>query len=241
MTTASLHRYSAWRTTLHAGRSVDATRALLLCGTVAGPLFVIASAVQALTRQGFDLARHPISLLLLGDAGWIQAMNFEITGLLVLAFAVGMRRALHPGRAGTWGPILVGAYGAGTAVAGIFGPDPAYGFPPGALDGMPATVSGHNIVHGAAFLVAIVALTAATFVLARRFASLRLRGWAAYCVATGFVAPILVAASMANQPGGIPMFADGVVMSAWISIIAGRLLAERRLAESGEPSRERLS
>ena len=59
--------------------------------------------VQAFTREGFDLRRHPLSLLSLGELGWIQIGNFVVAGLLVVAFAVGLRRVLHPGRGGTWG------------------------------------------------------------------------------------------------------------------------------------------
>ncbi|MGH3924100.1 MAG: hypothetical protein ACRDTT_14750 [Pseudonocardiaceae bacterium] len=33
------------------------TRALLACGVLAGPLFVVVAAIQALTRAGFDLGR----------------------------------------------------------------------------------------------------------------------------------------------------------------------------------------
>src|SRR6266700_4184652 len=75
------------------------TRAMLAAGIVAGQLFIVASLVQVLTRQGFDLTRQPISMLSLGDLGWIQIANFEVTGLLVLACAVAMRRArdLPPG------------------------------------------------------------------------------------------------------------------------------------------------
>jgi hypothetical membrane protein len=74
---------------------------LLACGVVAGPLFVGIVALQALTRNGFDLSRHPISLLGQGDVGWIQIANFVMAGLLSIAFAVGMWLLLHPGRAGT--------------------------------------------------------------------------------------------------------------------------------------------
>ena len=45
------------------------------------------SLAQALTRDGFDLTRHPWSLLTNGDLGWIQITNFVLTGLMVLAFA----------------------------------------------------------------------------------------------------------------------------------------------------------
>jgi hypothetical protein len=45
-------------------------RNLLGCGIVAGPLFITVSLTH--TRYGFDLARHPISLLSLGSLGWVQ-------------------------------------------------------------------------------------------------------------------------------------------------------------------------
>jgi Protein of unknown function (DUF998) len=88
-------------------------RALLACGVVAGPLFLAAGLIQAFTREGFDLRRHPLSLLSLGELGWIQIANFVVTGLLCVACAVGMGRVLGPGRGGTWGPLLVGAFGVG--------------------------------------------------------------------------------------------------------------------------------
>src|SRR6266536_2344322 len=87
------------------------TNALLAGGVIAGPLFILASYAQVLTREGFDLKRHAISMLTLGDQGWIQSANFEITGVLVLACAGGMRRVLRAGRGSTWGPLLYGAYG----------------------------------------------------------------------------------------------------------------------------------
>jgi hypothetical protein len=48
------------------------TAQLLACGIVAGPLFLAVALIQAFTRDGYDLSRHPISLLTLGELGWIQ-------------------------------------------------------------------------------------------------------------------------------------------------------------------------
>jgi hypothetical protein len=84
------------------------TRALLACGVAAGPLFVVVGLAQMLTRDGFDPLRHPLSLLSLGDLGWIQIANFVLAGGLFVACAVGMRRVMRPGRGGTWGPLLGG-------------------------------------------------------------------------------------------------------------------------------------
>ena len=49
---------------------------LLTSGMIAGPLFIIVSLILAFTREGFDLVRHPASLLALGHLGWIQIANF---------------------------------------------------------------------------------------------------------------------------------------------------------------------
>ena len=132
----------------------------MACGVVAGPLFLAVLMIQAFTREGFDLSRHPLSLLSLGDLGWIQIANFVVTGALFIACAIGMRRVLRPGRSGTWAPRLVGAFGVGLILAGVFTTDAGAGFPPGAPAGSPEQISWHGILHevgfGLAFLGMIV-------------------------------------------------------------------------------------
>jgi hypothetical protein len=90
------------------GRMLIMKRNLLGCGLLAGPLFIAASLTQAFTRKGFDLGRHPISLLSLGAPGWVQIANFVVCGTLYLLGAAGMRQALRQSRGGTWGPLLIG-------------------------------------------------------------------------------------------------------------------------------------
>jgi hypothetical protein len=198
---------------------------------VAGPLFVVVSLTQAFTRPGFDIRRHGLSQLSLGDLGWIQVTNFLITGLLAIGLAVGMRRALRPGRAGTWGPLLIGAYGVGILGAGVFRTDPALGFPPGTPASMPATLSWHADLHNVAFLVAFTGLVAACFVFTRRFASLGERGWVIYCAATGLAAPVLIAGAFtAVVASGAALALLATVTSAWIAAISMRLLNEAQAA-----------
>ncbi len=55
-------------------------RTLLACGVVAGPLYLIVGLTQALTRPGFDITRHDLSLLSNGDLGWVQISNFVLSG-----------------------------------------------------------------------------------------------------------------------------------------------------------------
>lgn len=87
------------------------TRALLLSGAITGPLYIIVALIQAFTRPGFDLTRHSVSLLSLGDSGWIQITNFLLSGLLVIAGAVGLRRSIDAGPGSVWDPHLIALYG----------------------------------------------------------------------------------------------------------------------------------
>lgn len=164
---------------------------LLRSGMVAGPLFLAVWSIEALTRDGFDPSRHPMSLLSLGNLGWIQIANFVLTGALCVVCATGMRRVLHPGRSGTWGPLLVGAFGVGLILAGVFVTDPGAGFPPGAPTGAPEQISWHGALHEIGFIVAQLSWTAAPFVFLRRFATLKERGWVATCVISPLAAFIV--------------------------------------------------
>lgn len=209
------------------------TRALLICGLIAGPFYLVVGLIQALTRPGFDILRHDLSLLANGDLGWIQITNLVLSGLLVGAFAVGMRRTLSAGRGRTWGPILLGIYGVGLIGAGFFIADPAFGFPPGTPADAHA-ISWHGLLHFICGGVGFLALITACFVLARRFASQRQRGWAAYSRATGviFFAAFVGIATGSGQPWSVIGFWIGVVFAwSWISAMAVKLLAGRTSAQ----------
>jgi hypothetical membrane protein len=149
------------------------TKSLLGYGVIAGPFYVAVALAQALTRQGFDLGRHEWSLLANGAHGWIQIANFVLTGLMVIAFAVGLRRALASGATtpvgARWAPRLIAAYGVGLIAAGIFRADPALGFPVGTPETTP--VSWHGMLHFVAAAVGFICLAIACFILARRYAA----------------------------------------------------------------------
>src|SRR5258708_21956348 len=139
--------------------TLSLTRLLLLCGAIAGPLFIFTVLIQDSTRPGFDPRLDPLSLLSLGDWGWVQIVNFALAGVLNLLYAVGLWRRLHTGRAGTWGPILIGAYGLGLLVVSIFRTDPANGFPPGVPAATPP--SWHGAIHALGGLFVFLMLSAA--------------------------------------------------------------------------------
>jgi hypothetical protein len=166
-------------------------RNLLYCGIVAGPLFIAATLIQAFTRTGFDLARHPLSLLSLGSLGWVQIVNFVVSGILYVLGAVGLRAALRQSRGDTWGPLFVGLSGIGLIIAGVFTADPGAGFRPGAPAGAP-TMSWHGLLHEIGFMLSFVGAIGACAVFARRYAALGRRGWMVAALATP-VAALVVA------------------------------------------------
>lgn len=213
------------------------TQTLLACGVASGPLFYIVAVAQMFTRSGFDIRHHAISLLSLGDLGWIQITNFIVTGVLAIMCAVGMRWVLHPGRGGTWGPLLIGIYGMGMIVGGIFHPDPGLGFPPGAPAGMPTAMSWHAVLHSIFFYTAFLSLIVACFVFVRRFMFQGRRGWGIYCAATGVVSPLLIVLGTSITSWAGVLFAiAGVVAFGWVSVMAARLIAE--LSEGGQGRRQ---
>ncbi len=217
------------------------TKVLLVCGAIAGPLFIVAWIVEGATRANYDPLRHPISSLSIGDFGWMQVANFIITGLLILAFSIGSRRALPPSGS-VWGPLLVGLVGIGLIGSGIFVTDPLNGYPPG-TPLMPTERTTHGILHDLFGIPVFLGLPIACFVFARLFASWGERRWAAYSALSGFamfVAFFLARLGFRQVPG----FADFAGLFQRITVIIGfawlTLLAVYMLKDPSEiPARGR--
>lgn len=199
------------------------TTNLLVCGIAAGLLFLIVSYGQALLRPGFDLSRHALSALALGDLGWLQVANFAITGLLAIAFAFGLWQALHGGKAGTAGPILVGIYGVAMIGGGIFNPDPSLGWPQGAPAGIPDP-SAESITHIVFGFMAFMSIIIAGFVFMRKFLHEKKLGWAIYSGVSGGFAFILTALPWSAESESVRFAIAAVIISGWISIIAWQTL-----------------
>jgi hypothetical membrane protein len=202
------------------------TRTLLRCGIAAGPVFFTVGLIQAFTIPGFDLTHHYLSQLSSGELGWIQMANFVITGLLTIAAAVGVRRALGGGTLGRVAPVFLGLFGVGLAAAGVFVADPANGFPPGTPDAIPTHQSWHSIMHGVSAIVSFVFLVAACFTLGYRFARQRQWGWALYSVASGVVSFGLPA--VPNPWGGVFLFVGATIAFIWMAALSIRLTRQLR-------------
>ncbi|MER7517141.1 DUF998 domain-containing protein [Streptomyces sp. NPDC126499] len=201
-----------------ASASRSAARWGVAGGVVAGPLFLAVGLAQGVVREGFDFTRNAISQLALGEAGWIQTASFVLTGALLITGATGLRRALRGGPGGTWGPALIGVFGASFWAAAAFPADAGAGFPVGAPE---ATVmSGHGAVHMFGGMIGYLALCAAFFVLARPLAARGLRGWA---VASRVVPMIVLTGFMASAASVLAFTVGAGLGLLWLSAVTARL------------------
>lgn len=193
---------------------------LLALGIAAGPFYVLVGGVQALTRDGFDIRRHALSLLSNGDYGWIQTANFLIAGVCVIAGALGCRFAIRFRPGSMWGPILLGIYGVGLIGAGVFPADPGQGFPPGSkvMDGLSRSGLLHFVFGGIGFY----ALIAACFVMTRRFLRLGRKGLAFYSLVTGigfFVSFATIASGSISPIAMISFYIAVVWIWVWHTLV----------------------
>jgi hypothetical protein len=141
---------------------------------------------------------------------------------LVLAFAVGVRRALAGGPAARWAPRLIGIYGASLIAAGAFRADPAYGFPAGTPDG-PGSVSWHGTLHLLSGAVGFTALVVACFVLARRYTRDGRRAQAVAARVTGIVFLLgfgAVAAGAGARVANLAFTTAVILVWGWLAAVA---------------------
>jgi len=199
------------------------TRSLLGFGAIAGPLYVVVSLTQALTRDGFDLTEHAWSLLANGELGWIQITNLILTGLMTVAAAVGVGRALTAGRGRTWAPVLIATFGVSLIGAGIFRADPAPGFPVGTPE--TTTISWHGTLHFLIGGVGFLCLIAACFVLAVRFSrdGQRRLAWFSRITGVVFLAGFVGIASGSHGATTLTFVAAVVTAWAWVTTVSVHL------------------
>jgi hypothetical protein len=208
------------------------TRALLACGAVGPPLFVLVFLVEGATRADYNPLRYTVSSLSIGASGWVQVLNFIVTGLLIVAFAAGLRRVLRNGIGSLWVPLLVGLAGFGLIGAGFFTTDPLFGYPAsGPLVLAQYTTHGH--LHDLFSALVFIGLPIACFVATRRFGSLGQRGWAWYSALSGLgmLAFFVLAAVGFNQTPGFVQHAGVyqrlsiIIGWAWMTALAVHFLS----------------
>jgi hypothetical protein len=212
---------------------------LRLGSAMAGLLaFVATFLVEGALRPGYRPWRHALSQLSLGPYGWVNTIAILRAAAALLAFAAGHDRALPTGTGSAWGSRLIGVAGTCFVLLAVFPDDPGLGYPPATS----AHQSLHGLVHGLAGTVAFGCLSAACFVLARRFAGdPAWRGWPWYStvtgvvVAAGYLATAVVtgmdqAGALPNAPGGLLQRGMIIAGFAWIILLAARLLRHQQPA-----------
>jgi hypothetical protein len=224
-TTTRPGQATAWHRYGPAGPVSRDTRRLLVCGAVAGPLFVTVVVTQALTRTGFDLTHDAASLLDDGPWGWIQSANFIVTGLLLIAAAAGLRRTLRTGPGHKWIPRLLAIAGAGLAGGGVFHPDPSGGFPPGTPRGASAVATWHGAAHIVCGSAAFLALIAVCFVIAHRLAADGQRRAAACSRIAGALCAMGVVTAGAPH-GSLTLFTGVSLALLWVAATTTRLVRQ---------------
>ena len=197
------------------------TRFLLGCGVVAGPFYLAVGLAQAFLRDGFVFSRHPLSVLTNGPGGWIQTANFVITGLMVLAAAVGFGRVLGPkSRAMAW---FLGGYGASMIVASMFKADPVDGFPPGTPIGPPTSISTTGLIHFAAGALGFTFLAISCFAAGRAMRRRKMLSLARLSLFTGLAVVLGFFGGIFLPMGVIGIWFAVVAGWAWLSVMSLRL------------------
>lgn len=104
-------------------RSPRKRRAQILCGALAGPLFITAFTAIGATRRGYDWRRYPVSSLAIGRQGWQQRANFILAGVLYSCAAAGLRRCGRRRIGPRAVPALIAGSGIGLIGSGLFNTD----------------------------------------------------------------------------------------------------------------------
>ena len=169
-------------------------RAAAIAG-IAGPV-LFGSVLVVLTVLQYDfmlgIGWRPLgdpagawpSGLALGPYGWVQVLNFIVSGLLLMIFAVGLHFAVANGRGSRVGPSLLFLAGMAMALMGSE-TDPIRRTTPRTL---------HGWIHDLAFFLFVLALLSALFFVWQRFRKdPRWHTHARYTLATATLAALLLA------------------------------------------------
>ncbi|QFG24333.1 DUF998 domain-containing protein [Actinomadura sp. WMMB 499] len=133
--------------------------AALWAGTAGAWAFVAVFVLDGWTRPGYRPVRHPVSALALGSRGGVQAANFVVCGLAVMAGAVAV--AGRPD--GAVLAVAIGVFGASLVASGVFPMDAMRGYPPGTPDETPEEVSLRHRAHDWAGVAVFTSLPVAAF------------------------------------------------------------------------------
>jgi hypothetical protein len=189
------------------------TQKTLLAAGFGGVVFVLTFLVLGALAPNYDALRETISALEFTALGITQRINFFVFGLMLMAFALALRRELGAGRGSVLIPTFQFLSGVGVAGDGIFIHEPL-----------------HLICDLMTFNSALVVL----FLFAWRFSDdRRWKGWMAYSILTALLMmAFLTAFGVANHLGG-PAGAfeklASLTRTSWSALLVAKLYSGRSL------------
>ncbi|MDP9984009.1 putative membrane protein [Pseudarthrobacter oxydans] len=194
-----------------------------MAGMAGAVLFVSVFTIYGWLNPNYSWTRMFVSELSLGPYGWVQVLNFVLTGALILMFGRGLAAHFRAGAASRAGPVLVQCIGVSLIASGPFVTDPS------AMFGQSST---HGIVHGIFGAVVFTFAPLSCFVFYRRFRSdPRWRPLSVWTLISGVVLALGIGLlRISQQPGsdllewkGLVQRAILVTFMAWIFAVAFRL------------------
>jgi hypothetical protein len=185
-----------------------------MCG-FGGVFFISVFVILGVLVPSYSFAHDTISALEFTPMGTAQRINFFVFGLLLSAFAAGLRRELSPGFGAALIPVLQLFSGIGVIGDAIF---------------------IHNPLHMACDLIAFNSALLLLFSFAWRFRrESGWSGWGAYSVATAILMMAFLAAfgyfNHAGGPAGLLEKLAASMRTLWSAIFAARLLAGKSLTK----------
>jgi hypothetical membrane protein len=176
---------------------------------------VVVFLIEGATRYGYDPLRQPVSALALGPLGWVQQLNFIVTGILMVAGAIGLRTALQRWGGSNSASALIALAGIGLVGAGIF-------------------VMG-GALHIPFSLLFFVGMPAACIVLGSRFGAWGQRHWAWYSMLSGVASLIAFAMTFValgsvgglNEMAGLIQRVTAAIGFTWLTALSLHMLTLR--------------
>ena len=142
---------------------------LFLWAGILGPLFfVLVLLIDGWLTPGYSAMTEVVSFLEVGPTGWIQQLNFVLTGLLFILFAYGFFQWMRPQSSFWWlyvTTVLIALSGVGMIMAGLVLPEA-----PGTTQ-----MTVRWILHTIAFSLVFLPLGLACFCVGGKF--IRTPGW----------------------------------------------------------------
>lgn len=185
---------------------------MAICGIAMPIIFAVLVTVGGLFYEDYSHAKHAISELggITARYPVIQNINFFVSGILIMAFSVGLHRGIGGGRGSNLGPVLFFIFGLITTVVQPFLPlDPGGEF---------VTLTGtlHNVTGLGSFLFAVVGI----FVTSRRLR--QDPGWQScrnFSVVSSVVALVSLLAWIGIAKGAGIGAVNGVLQRVFVGVI----------------------